>query len=122
MYLCASTQTWSCLPGGTCFEGEKGSWRAAEVKHYRKPGEATCEGVARVAVEAPGLKGSWRAVEALHHGESLLVKVSPGAIEDASILKMPTPWEDCQKQQQLCVEWTQPESRTQAVWFPDCGT
>ena len=38
---------------------------------YEKPAEATEEGAASVAVEAPELKGSWKKGEALHHEESV---------------------------------------------------
>ena len=44
-------------PGGSGFEGIKGSWRAAEVWHCERPGEAIGGGAASVAVEDPGLKG-----------------------------------------------------------------
>lgn len=43
------------------------SWRAAEIWHCRKPGEATGDGVASVVAEAPGFKGSGRETETWHH-------------------------------------------------------
>ena len=45
-------------PGGTVLEGMKGSWKAAEVSHYARPGKTTGEGAVSVAAEGPGLKGS----------------------------------------------------------------
>jgi hypothetical protein len=58
-------------PGGTGFEGMKGSWRAAEAWDCERPREATSESTASVAVDGPGLKGSCKEVEAWHHEESL---------------------------------------------------
>lgn len=52
------------LPGGTVFEGIKWSWRAAEAWQHEKPGEATGENIASVAVEVQGLNGSWKEVKA----------------------------------------------------------
>lgn len=51
-------------PGGTVFEGIKWSWRAAEAWQHEKPGEATGENIASVAVEVQGLNGSWKEVKA----------------------------------------------------------
>ena len=45
-------------PGGTGFEGMKGSQRAAEAWHGESPWKAIDEGAAAVAIEGPGLKGS----------------------------------------------------------------
>ena len=45
-------------PGGTGFEGMKGSWKAAEVSHYARPGKTIGEGAVSVAAEGPGLKES----------------------------------------------------------------
>jgi hypothetical protein len=45
-------------PGGTGFEGMKGSRRAAEAQHCERPWKAIGEGAASVAIEGPGLKGS----------------------------------------------------------------
>ena len=42
-------------PGGTGFEGMKGSWRAAEARHCERPWKAIGEGAASVAISAPGL-------------------------------------------------------------------
>ena len=42
--------------GGTGFEGIKGSWRAAEVWHCERLGEANGEDVSSVTIESPGLK------------------------------------------------------------------
>jgi len=58
-------------PGGTGFEGMKGSWRAAEAWYCERPGKAIGEGTASVAVDGPVLKGSCKGVEAWHHGEIL---------------------------------------------------
>jgi hypothetical protein len=41
-------------PGGTGFEGMKGSWRTAEARHCERPGQAIGEGAALVAIEGPG--------------------------------------------------------------------
>jgi hypothetical protein len=57
-------------PGGTGFEGTKGSWRAAEALHCERPWKAIGEGAASVAIDGPGLKGSCKEVEAWHHEES----------------------------------------------------
>jgi hypothetical protein len=58
-------------PGGTGFEGMKGSCRAAEAQHCDKPWKATGEGAASVAIDGSGQKGSCKGVEAWHHEESL---------------------------------------------------
>jgi hypothetical protein len=58
-------------PGGTGFEGMKGSWRAAEAQHCETSGKAIGEGVASVAVDGSGMKGSCKAAKAWHHEESL---------------------------------------------------
>ena len=58
-------------PGGTGFEGMKGSHRAAEARHCERPWKAIGEGAASVAIDGPGLKGSCKGVEAWHHEESL---------------------------------------------------
>ena len=63
-------------PGGTGFEGMKGSWRAAQVWPCERPGKAIGEGIASFAVDGPGLKGSCKEVEAQHHERLLLVKPS----------------------------------------------
>ena len=44
-------------PGGTGFEGMKGSRRAAEAQHCERAWKATGEGAASVAIEYSGLKG-----------------------------------------------------------------
>jgi hypothetical protein len=44
-------------PGGTGFEGMKGSHRAAEARHCERPWKAIGEGAASVAIDGPGLKG-----------------------------------------------------------------
>ena len=51
-------------PGGTGFEGMKGSCRAAEARHCERPWKAIGEGAASVAIDVPGLKGSCKRVEA----------------------------------------------------------
>ena len=58
-------------PGGTGFEGMKGSRKAAEARHRERSGKAIGEGAASVAIDGPGLKGSCKGVEAWHHEESL---------------------------------------------------
>jgi hypothetical protein len=45
-------------PGGTAFEGMKGSRRAAEAWHCERPWKAIGEGTDSVAIDGPGLKGS----------------------------------------------------------------
>ena len=51
-------------PGGTGFEGMKGSRRAAEARHCERPWKAIGEGAASVAIDVPGQKGSCKGVEA----------------------------------------------------------
>lgn len=46
-----------CHPGGSGFEGMKGSWSTAETWHHERPGETIGEDAASVAVEGPGLEG-----------------------------------------------------------------
>ena len=53
-----------CHPGGTGFEGMKGSHRAAEALYCERPWKAIGEGAASVAIDGPGLKGSCKGVEA----------------------------------------------------------
>ena len=48
-------------PGGTGFEGTKGSCRAAEARQCERPWKAI--GAASVAIEGPGLKGSCSVLE-----------------------------------------------------------
>ena len=50
-------------PGGTGFEGMKGSCRAAEAQHCERPWKANGEGAASVAIDGPGLKGSCSVLE-----------------------------------------------------------
>ena len=45
-------------PGGTGFEGMKGSRRAAEALQCERPWKAIGKGVASVAIDSPGQKGS----------------------------------------------------------------
>jgi hypothetical protein len=59
-------------PGGTGFEGMKGSRRAAEARHCERSWKNIGEGAASVAIDGPGLKESCKGVEAWHHEESLL--------------------------------------------------
>jgi hypothetical protein len=47
-------------PGGTGFEGMKGSCRAADVWHCENPWKAIDEDAASVAIDGPGLKGSYK--------------------------------------------------------------
>jgi hypothetical protein len=58
-------------PGGTGFEGMKGSWRAAEAQDCERPWKAIGKGAFLVAIDSPGLKGSCKGDEAWHHEESL---------------------------------------------------
>jgi hypothetical protein len=50
-------------PGGTGFEGMKGSCRAAEAWYCERPWKAIGEGAASVAINGPGLKGSCSVLE-----------------------------------------------------------
>ena len=50
-------------PGGTGFEGMKGSRRAAKARLCERPWKAIGEGAASVAIEGPGLKGSCSVLE-----------------------------------------------------------
>jgi hypothetical protein len=50
-------------PGGTVFEGMKGSRRAAEAWHCERPWKSIGEGAASVAIDGPGLKESCSALE-----------------------------------------------------------
>ena len=56
------------LPGGTRFEGTKGSWGAAKAQYYERPVDATEEAAALAVVESPRLKGYG---EMLTHGATL---------------------------------------------------
>ena len=58
-------------PGGTGFEGMKGSGRAAEAQHRERSWKAIGEGAGSLAIDGPGLKGSCNGVEAWYHEESL---------------------------------------------------
>ena len=50
-------------PGGTGFDGMKGSRKAAEARHCERPWKAIGEGIASVAIDGPGLKGSCSVLE-----------------------------------------------------------
>jgi hypothetical protein len=50
-------------PGGTGFEGMKGSHRAAEARHCERSWEAIGEGAASVGIDGPELKGSCSVLE-----------------------------------------------------------
>jgi hypothetical protein len=50
-------------PGGTGFEGMKGSCRAAEARHCERPWKDIGEGAASVAIDSPVLKGSCSILE-----------------------------------------------------------
>ena len=63
-------------PGGTGFEGRKGSWRAAEAWHC-----------------VTGLESLNRAQE------KLMMKEQPSCSRDSSTVEMPVSWDDHQKQQ-----------------------
>ncbi len=58
-------------PGGTGFEGMKGSRTAAEARHCERPWKAIGEGAMSVAIGGQGLKWSCKGFEAWHHEESL---------------------------------------------------
>jgi hypothetical protein len=58
-------------PGGTGFEGMKGSCRAAKARLRERPGKAIGVGTASVAIDVPGLNGSLKGLEDWHHEESL---------------------------------------------------
>jgi hypothetical protein len=58
-------------PGGTGFEGMRGSWREAEAWQCERSGKVIGEGTASIAVDGLGLKGLCKGVEAGHHEESL---------------------------------------------------
>ena len=49
-----------CYPGGTGFEGMKGSCKATEARHCERPWKAIGEGAASVAVDSLGMKGSYK--------------------------------------------------------------
>jgi hypothetical protein len=51
-------------PGGTGFEGIKGSLRTAEVLHCERSGKDFGEGAASDSFDSLGLKGSCKEVEA----------------------------------------------------------
>jgi hypothetical protein len=50
-------------PGGTGFEGMKGSCRAADPQHCERPWNAFGEVAASVAIDSLGLKGSCSVLE-----------------------------------------------------------
>ena len=50
-------------PGGTGFEGIKGSCRAAEAQHCERPWKAIGEGAASGAIDGPEIKGSCSVLE-----------------------------------------------------------
>jgi hypothetical protein len=50
-------------PGGTGFEGVKGSHTAAEAQHCDRQWKAIGEGAASIAIDSPGLKGSCSVLE-----------------------------------------------------------
>ena len=58
-------------PGGAGLEGMKGSQRPAEAWYCERPGKATNEDAASIAVDVPLLKGSCKEVEAWHYREGL---------------------------------------------------
>ena len=87
---------------GTGFEGPKGSWKAAEDWHCKRPEEAIGGGTASVSVGGPGCRGP---AENLRLGRAPRrcnwLKRSPAAAEDPSILEMPVPWDNHEEQQWL---------------------
>jgi hypothetical protein len=58
-------------PGGTGFEGMRGSWRAAEAWYCARAWKVINKGGASVVVDSSGLKESCKEVEAWYHEESL---------------------------------------------------
>ena len=58
-------------PGGTYFEGMKGSWRMPETQHCERPGKAIGEGAASTDVDGCGQKESCKEVEAQHPEDRL---------------------------------------------------
>ena len=58
-------------PGGTRFEGMKGTLRIAEAWHCERSWKAIGEGAASVVVDNPGLKGSCKEIKVWHYEESL---------------------------------------------------
>jgi hypothetical protein len=50
-------------PGGTGFEGMKGSCRAAKAQHCGRPWKAIGEDAASLSIDGPGLKGSCSVLE-----------------------------------------------------------
>lgn len=66
------------LLSSNVLESIKGSWITTEAGHSKQSGEATCEGTARIVIEAPEMIGLWRDVEAWHHREN------PGVATDES--------------------------------------
>ena len=50
-------------PGGTGFEGMKGSRRAAEARHCERPWKAIGESAASVAIDSSRLTGSCSVLE-----------------------------------------------------------
>jgi hypothetical protein len=50
-------------PGGTGFEGIKGSCRAAKAQHCERPWKAIGEGAASGAIDGPEIKGSCSVLE-----------------------------------------------------------
>jgi hypothetical protein len=58
-------------PGGTGFEGRKGSWRAAEAWYCERLWKTIGEGAASVEVDGPGLKKSCKEVKAWYYEERL---------------------------------------------------
>jgi hypothetical protein len=103
-------------PGGTGFEGMRGSHRAAEARQCERPWKAIDEDAVLDAIDSPGLKGSCR------------------------VLEMPVPWDDHQEQQKwstgiwslendeyttkgMAGEVTQALGGAQKImsWIPDIG-
>ena len=66
LYLVLAAELGSVsLPGGTGFEGMRGSWRAAEAWHCERSGEAAEELFHQEQlIDSPGSKGSCREGEA----------------------------------------------------------
>jgi hypothetical protein len=54
-------------PGGTSFEGLKGSWRTAKAWHCERPRKAIGERAVSVVINGLGLKESCKELETWHH-------------------------------------------------------
>ena len=130
-------------PGGTGFEGMKGSWRATGALHCERPWKAIGKGATSVAIDGPGLE------RVMHRSRGLSPSREPMrgywwsliTVEVNNVLEMPVPCDDHQEQQhqwgtgswsledKLCATKGRTEEVTQALggaqkivsWIPDIG-